>query len=373
MLSLDYLNGQIIRLDDGNQQLYTGISNGRIVQVIGKSGSGKSTLAAQIACNIVKRYTDGLMYYYDFEKGTDKNRIRAVSGMSESEFDSKVTILKTDISTEKVLRTLYKIKEFKKLHEAELLVDNENGIKDADGKLVKVLVPTVVVIDSLSAMMPEGNFAEGDIEGQMSQTQNAKINAQFFRKCAQVCDAANILLVVINHITENLSVGITPPSAQINYLKQNESLPGGSVAKFMTDTLIKITTGSKLEQDKLYGIKGFEAKIEICKSRHAPSGRSVNTVFDQVNGFRNDLSALDYIKACGALKGNGMAYYIDGYDKVKFRLSNFKEKLDENEEFRNHFYATAEALMRASIKESDNFQIIQEQQEEKESAGGIDE
>ena len=142
--SLDYLNGQIVTMDDGSKQLYTGVSNGRIVQVIGKSGSGKSTLAAQIATNIVKRYENGLMYYYDFEKGTDKNRIRMVSGMSEEVFNEKVTILKTDISTEKVLRMLYKIKEFKMQHEKELLVDNENGIKDEDGKLVKILPPTVV-------------------------------------------------------------------------------------------------------------------------------------------------------------------------------------------------------------------------------------
>lgn len=175
----------------------------------------------------------------------------------------------------------------------------------------------------------------------------------------------NIILVVINHITENLSVSAMPVTAQINYLKQNESLPGGSVAKFMTDTLIKITTGTKLEADKLYGIKGFEAKVEICKSRHAPAGRAVNMIYDQTNGFRNDLSMLDYVKSCGALKGNGMAYYIDGYDKTKFRLSNFKEKLDSDEEFRNHFNATAESLLRASIKESDNFKIIESLQEAK--------
>lgn len=373
LTNLDYLNGQIVSMDDGNKQLYTGVSNGRIVQVIGKSGSGKSTMAAQIATNIIKRYENGLMYYYDFEKGTDKNRIRMVSGMSEQDFNNKITILKTDISTEKVLRMLYKIKEFKLQHEKELLVDNENGIRDEEGNLVKVLVPTVVVIDSLSAMMPEGNYEEGNIEGQMSQTQNAKINAQFFRKASQVCDAANIILVVINHITENLAVGVMTPSAQINYLKQNESLPGGSVAKFMTDTLIKITTGTKLEPDKLYGIKGFEAKVEICKSRHAPAGRAVNMIYDQVNGFRNDLSMLDYIKACGALKGNGMAYYIDGYDKVKFRLSNFKEKFDSDEEFRNKVQEKAIELMRASIKESDNIKIMEQSEEEKIAIGGEDE
>lgn len=143
-MNFDYLNGQLIQLDDGTKQLYTGVSNGRIVQIVGKSGSGKSTMTAQMATNIIKRYENGLMYYYDFEKGTDKNRIRMVSGMSEEEFDEKVTILKTDISTEKVLRMLYKIKEFKMQHEKELLVDNENGIKDEDGNIVKVLVPTVV-------------------------------------------------------------------------------------------------------------------------------------------------------------------------------------------------------------------------------------
>lgn len=126
---------------------------------------------------------------------------------------------------------------------------------------------------------------------------------------------------------------------------------------YVTDTLIKITAASKLEEDKLWGIKGFEAKIEICKSRHAPAGRAVNMIYDQTNGFRNDLSMLDYIKSCGALKGNGMAYYIDGYDQYKFKLSNYKEKFDNCEEFRNAVINTAKTLLQASIKESDNIQL----------------
>lgn len=225
-----------------------------------------------------------------------------------------------------------------------------------------------MVIDSLSAMMPEGNFDEGSIEGQMSQTQNAKINAQFFRKAAQVCDSANIILIVVNHITENIAIGVTPVSAQINYLKNTEALPGGAIAKFMTDTLLKITTSSKLEPDKLWGIKGFEAKVEICKSRHAPAGRAVNMIYDQVNGFRNDLSMLDYIKSCGGLKGNGMAYYIDGYDQYKFKLSNFKEKYDSIPEFKNIVNSAAENYLRSSIKESDNIQVISNKIEEDNNA-----
>lgn len=364
--NFDYLNGQIVNLDNGEKLLYTGVSNGRIVQVIGKSGSGKSTFAAQMAANITKRYGDlGLMYYYDFEKGTDKNRIRAISGMSEEYFNDHVTILKNDISTEKVLLMLYKLKEFKKSHEKDFLVDNENNIRDEDGKLIKVMAPTCVIIDSLSAMMSESTFEEESIQGQMSQTGNAKINAQFFRKAAQVCDSANIILIIINHITAQVNLSVTPMAAEINYLKVGESLPGGTVAKFMTDTLIKITTGSKLEEDKLWGIKGFEAKVEICKSRHAPAGRAVNMIFDQTNGFQNELSMLDYLKSNGALKGNGMAYYIDGYDKTKFRLSNFKEKLEADKEFKDYFYSKTRELLQASIRESENtVKVVEETPEE---------
>jgi len=361
LTNFDYLNGQLVTLDSGVKQLYTGISNGRIVQIVGKSGSGKSTLAAQIAGNIVRRYENGLLYYYDFEKGTDKNRIRMVTGMTEDYFKEHVTILKTDISTEKVLRLLYKLKEFKKQNEAALLVDNENGIKDAEGNVIKVLTPTVVIVDSLSAMMPESNFEDETIQGQMAQTGNAKTNAQFFRKASQVCDSANIILIVVNHITQAVSINPTPVAAEINYLKQGESLPGGTIAKFMTDTLIKITTGSKLEEDKLWGIKGFEAKVEICKSRHAPAGRAINMIYDQVNGFRDDLSMIDYIKSCGGLKGNGMAYYVDGYENFKFKLSNVKDKIEQNPELGAAIKSVATAYLRASIKESDNIIIAQQE------------
>ena len=312
------------------------------------------------------------MYYYDFEKGTDKNRIRAVSGMTEEYFNNHVTILKQDISTEKVLMMLYKLKEFKKQHEKEFLVDNENGIKDEDGNLVKVLVPSVLIIDSLSAMMPESTFEDESIQGQMAQTGNARINAQFFRKASQVCDSANIILIVINHITQQVSTGVTPVAAEINYLKQGESLPGGTVAKFMTDTLIKITTSTKLEEDKLWGIKGFEAKVEICKSRRAPAGRAVNMIFDQTNGFRNDLSMLDYIKANGKLKGNGMAYYIEGYEQYKFKLSTFKEKFDMLPEFRNAVETVARELLRSSIKISDRINTTTPDLEQTDE-GGTDE
>ena len=61
LANLDYLNGQIILLDDGTKQLFIlELVMVVLFQVVGKSGSGKSTLAAQIATNIIRRYENGL-------------------------------------------------------------------------------------------------------------------------------------------------------------------------------------------------------------------------------------------------------------------------------------------------------------------------
>lgn len=307
--------------------------------------------------NIIKRYENGLMYVFDYERSNSKDRIRQITGISEEYFDSHISIQKQGISTQSLLRTLSKIKELKLSHEKELLVPNENGIKDENGEIIKILPPTVVVADSVAMMLPEDVLSEEEIQGQMATTSGAKTNAQLIRKSIPILEAGNIILILINHITTAIAIGPTPVAADINYLKQGESLPGGKTLQYAVDTLIKITPSSKLEEDKTYGIKGFEAKIEICKSRHAPAGRSVNMIYDQVNGFRDDLSKLDYIKANGKLKGNGMAYYIEGYDAVKFRMSNFAEKLATEKEFREHFNAVAEALMYASIRETRNIVV----------------
>lgn len=180
---IDYLNGQIIARDDGSKQLFTGISNGRIVMIIGKSGTGKSTLGMQIGANIIQKYDNGLLYLVDFEQNNTKERFRMVTGVSEEYYDKHCAILRDGISTESVLRLLSKIKEFKLKNEKDLLVDNENGIIDpTTGQVLKILPPSVVIVDSLAMMMPTDNLSEEEIQGAMAATSIARVNSQFFKK-----------------------------------------------------------------------------------------------------------------------------------------------------------------------------------------------
>ena len=168
--SIDYLNGQITIKDDGTRIPNLGIDAGKIVTIIGKSGSGKSTLALQMAANIIKKYDEGSMFVLDFEQSNTKDRIRNITGMTEEYFNDHVTLKQTGISTNTVLRLVMQIRKLKMEHEKQLLVDNAEGVYDENGKLRKILPPTVVVVDSLAMMMPDSQLDEEEIQGQMSAT-----------------------------------------------------------------------------------------------------------------------------------------------------------------------------------------------------------
>jgi predicted ATP-dependent serine protease len=164
----DYLNGSAIPTVNGDKVYNLGLGSGKQVMIIGKSGSGKSTLALQIATNIIRRYEQSSLFVLDFEQSHTKERIRMISGMSDQEFDQKVTIKQTGISTETVLRMASQIKELKLKHKKDLMTPNLEGHLGEDGKPEKILPPTVLLIDSIATMLPEKvNEDEGEISGQM--------------------------------------------------------------------------------------------------------------------------------------------------------------------------------------------------------------
>lgn len=361
---IDYLNGSCTILDNGKKDFSLGVDAGKIITIIGKSGSGKSTLAIQMAHNIIKNYEDGLLYIYDFEQSNTESRIRSVTGMSQSYYNDHVIIRQVGISAESILKLAIMLRDQKKSYGDSILVDNADGVLDADGKPVKILPPTVILVDSLATCLPKAQI-DKEMGGQMDATAIAKANTALVKHLTQICAEGNIIVIFINHITQKVNITMMPTQAQVNYLKPDENLPGGLGPIFLTNTLIKITTKSKLDPEKGgYGIKGFEAIIELIKSRTAPAGSVTSMIFNQREGFDNELSLLEYIKNCGAVKGNGKAYRLEGLDDVTFRASNFKEVLAENETFREYFYTLGRKLLEGSIIHSTRVKSVEIPEEE---------
>jgi predicted ATP-dependent serine protease len=175
---IDYLNGNLVSSPDGKKKYNVGIDAGKIMTIIGKTGVGKSTLALQIAANIIRRYDQSSLFVLDFEQSNSKDRIRSITGMSEEEFEQKVSIKKIAISTETVLEIASQIKKLKLERKEDLLTPNKEGILDEKGKVKKILPPTVIFVDSIAMMMPREAVQAEEMTGQMNATQMAKANTQ---------------------------------------------------------------------------------------------------------------------------------------------------------------------------------------------------
>jgi hypothetical protein len=138
----------------------------------------------------------------------------------------------------------------------------------------------------------------------------------------------------------------------------------GNAIQYLTNTLIKLDPGSKLDESKKYQIKGYEISIELIKSRTAPAGSTAKMVYNQTEGFDNDLSIYDLLNSNKLINGSPVAYRLEGLAEPSFKLSSLKETLETNEEFRKHYYALAESILLEQLPESSKIEIIKEIEQE---------
>ena len=130
---------------------------------------------------------------------------------------------------------------------AELTVNS--GFKDEFNRDVTILQPTVDIIDSMTTVMsetfsPDSTKDAADAEKMRSNTEgarDAKTLKGFFKDILPLCKEADIIVYGINHLNTNMSMGITPVARQQNYLKQEESIPGGKTMLYYPFNIIKLT------------------------------------------------------------------------------------------------------------------------------------
>jgi RecA/RadA recombinase len=335
----DYCNGKYE--EDGTVSI--GISGGRVFMVVGKSGSGKTTFLVQGACNIAE-FNDGEVVHMDYERGTPVIRVLNVSGWTKAMYKSLYVHMDTEISTESLFALIKQVATLKKENSKELLYDT--GRVDDDGFAIMAYPPTVVILDSLAVMAPDKQEAEEEMSGQMSASAIAKANTQLFKRINGAMNDTNIILMVVNHINAKIDINpMAKTQAQVNFLKQDETLPGGNAPIYLSNCLLKLTTADKLVPEKEFGIKGFLVKGELIKSRSAAAGLTFTMVYDQNNGFDNLLSNYKLMKDSGKIGGAGKSFFVNGLPEVKFSQSTFKQKYQESPELKAHFDAEVQKCL----------------------------
>lgn len=361
-LSFDYLNGVVVHVKSKDIDFTynsIGIVDGSMVTIIGRTGCGKTTWMAQAAGKIIKPFKTSCIYHDNIEGGVVESRVESLLEMLPEELQSRYIGRDSGITAENFYERIKIIHDLKLSNREDFEYDT--GLLNSKGEHIFKLEPTVYMLDSLALLMPEKYTDEEELSGQMSTTAAARTNASIFRRITPMLKAANIILFVINHITEKVSINpMQKTQAQVSYLKPDESVGGGRIALYVSNLIIRMNDKEKLKESESYGIHGSVVEMQILKSRTAEAGRTIPLIFEFGKGFDRDLSLYYFIKECGFVKGAGAYLYFDGYDNIKFSQKQFKAKLQESKELQEAFMSTAIIALNTLLQQPEEEKYMNE-------------
>lgn len=338
-LTFDYMNGTVVHVKkDDLQFTYNsiGIVDGSMVTVIGRSSSGKTTWCVQTAGNIIRNFKSSCVWMDSVEGGIVDTRAQMLLKLYGEDFKERWIPRNTGVTAENFYERIKYIHDIKLEQIDEITYDT--GTYTASGERIYKLEPSVYILDSLAMLTPDKYTEEDELSGQMSVTAAAKVNTTVFKRIIPLLKAANIILFVVNHITED--VNITPfarTQGQLSYLKPGERLGGGRAAIYVTNLLVRLDDHSKMKSDEGLAIDGSLVDFTLLKSRTSAVGQKTTLVFNYKTGFDPELSLYYFLKTRKLINGAGIGLYIGDRNDLKFSQKQFKAKLRDNAEFRDVF------------------------------------
>ena len=344
-LNFDHLNGYNSNTFNDKGELvptkHIGLLDGSYNLLIGRSGSGKSTFAVQAGANIISQFEGAEMMIQSIEGGITVPRLETLTGYVGNELFDRISIKNSGITAESIYDDIYSIYETKIKNKEKFLYDT--GMRDSTGNPIMKFIPTVMVIDSIALLAPERIADKGELSGQMAATAMAKANTALLKGVIQLIKATNIILLVVNHITEKIEANpMMHTKGALIFLKQGESLPGGKAVVYLANNIIRFDD-SKLKEET-FGFSGSQVDISLGKSRTNKAGKSTPLIFSQVNGFDSLYSLMIMLKDAGVIATKGAYLALDGYES-KFRTRDFKQLFVDDEEFRKAFVKAANIEM----------------------------
>lgn len=345
-LPIDFLNGYILNIKD-RKYYQVGIIDGSINAIIARSGAGKSTICLQWAGNIIRPFRTSCVFMDNAEGGMLLSRARQLANMDEETFKSRFILRDAGVTTESIYDRVKMIHDIKISNPDEYIYDT--GIIDEYGKPVIKFEPTVYILDSLKAILPK-KLSE-DEGSNMNGATTARINSDIFLRLVPMCREANIIMLIINHITKKGIGSFLPQKSDLAYLKQDESLPGGkTTSTYLQNNIFRLDEKSKLKSSEAFGVDGAVVNVQIVKSRTNKAGKDCTLVFDQNNGYDPDLSLFMYLKENNAIEGAGAYLRLPNSD-IKFSQKTFKEKLYSNPELYQAFVQTCFATLTQNLEQ----------------------
>lgn len=326
---LDYMLGYNVHVYEGDQYIETypslGIKDGSIVTLAGKSSTAKTTMAIQIASNIVRNYPQGVVFHYDIERAMNYTRIASLSRFTMPEMQNGKYILRREHTTIQDIKRSIAAIYMEKMNNPERYLVTEN-VKNEFNQPTVMLTPTVCIIDSIASLLSDINENTKDgkerlveVATQTDQMRRAAEIGRFFNEIMPMISSANIILICVNHIHTRGSIGVPQPP-ELQWLGQDETIPGGKNSIYLTNTLIKSTSIGSMKFNKDDdGFNGTGIRLMIVKSRGNANGKSVDLVLNLSKGIDYLRSAIEFANSLGFVGGDKRGKYFLDHKEVKWK------------------------------------------------------
>ena len=319
LLPLDYSNGYWVHVNSMNKKdipnrwLNIGTQGGTFYTIIGNSGVAKTTLAVQIGSAEILDFTEGNFYHIDAEGTSNETRVQQLNRFTDEQMMDKYHFPDL-IYVEDVFTMIYNIAQAK-IANKEFAY--HTGCYDTRGNEIVVPQPTVILIDSLPSLQTK-DVEESDQLG--SQTYNMRLAIAyntFYKRLRPIIRDANITVIAINHLKEKPDMGFTKTQAKIQYLKPNESIPGGSGPIYYSQNLLRMIYRGKYTEEK-NGFGGFKVEAVNIKSKTNKSGTSVSLIFHEKYGFEPTITMMNFAEENGLICGRNPYCFFKEAPDVKF-------------------------------------------------------
>jgi len=350
----DYRNGYMVQVRDMEDNLVTeypstGAVGGSFITIVGKSGVAKTTFAIQMASNIVKRFESGMVQHYDLEQALTYTRIKNVNGFSQYDLMEKYNLKQEKSTIEDIYDSIEAIAKEKEENREDYMYDT--GLLNEFNQKILSYVPTVVILDSIPTMSSKDT--NPGMEGGTYANRVAKALAQFYKRLTPIIKAYNIIVIAINHINYKMEINpFAKTQAQLNYMKQDESMPGGNAPIYYAHTLVKFVYNGKLEESE-NGFDGFAVRCEFLKSRTNKAGQFCRLIYNQELGFDPILTQYQFAEDNGLVEGRNPKRYFTGHEEARFDNRKFRKQFLEDEKIRFALFDTTVPFLERTLSRVD--------------------
>ena len=192
----------------------------------------------------------------------------------------------------------------------------------------------------------------------MSASSIAKSNTMLIKKITQLLKDANIIMFTVNHILDEIQMGLTPYAAQISGLKQGEILPGGKAAIYWANNMFRVDDSITLKAEKDYKIDGSSIKFTLSKATTNATKRSIPLIFNKTEGrFDDILSLFHLLKTEGRISGAGAYLYLADCPDIKFNQGSFKATLESSPELQEAFAKECYNLLKTFLSDTKSAEL----------------